>query len=164
MFEERSRKLIGVLWIIVLLCALPGAMLADDDDDGDRKGKLVGTWRITLFPDTLNPVFSLFVFNEGNTMTERIAVHSISTVSGVWKKTRGDGNFALTSEGFIDMDPADGIFDNRFQGRWTIHVDGDTLAGTFTVDLLNLAGTLVVFPAAVQGARFEGTRMTVRPE
>ena len=45
MFEERSRNLIGILSIIVLLCcALPSAVLAEDDGEG----RLVGTWHITL--------------------------------------------------------------------------------------------------------------------
>lgn len=160
MFEERSRKLIGILSIIVLLCcALPSAVLADDDGEG----RLVGTWRITLFPESPNPFFSLFVFNLGNTMTERIGVHGISTVSGVWKKIPGRVSFALTSEGFADND-SDGVFETRFQGRWTIHLTGDTLTGTFTVDLLNLDGTPVGGPPAVQSAPFVGTRMTVIPE
>lgn len=160
MFEERHRKLIRVLSIVGLLCcALPSAVLANDN----REGKLVGTWRITLFPESPNPFFSLFVFNVGNTMTERIGVHSISTVSGVWKRTSGRGTFALTSEGFADND-ADGVFETRFQGRWTIYLNGDTLTGTFTVDLLNLDGTPMGRPPAVQNAPFVGTRMVVLPE
>jgi hypothetical protein len=160
MLDERRRKLIGVLSIVALLgSALPSAVRADDDG----RATLVGTWRITLFPESPNPFFSLFMFNVGNTMTERIGVHSISTVSGVWKKTSGRGTFALTSEGFADND-SDGVFETRFQGRWTIYLNGDTLTGTFTVDLLNLDGTPVGGPPAVQNASFIGTRMTVIPE
>jgi len=151
---------------LVLVCSMSLVSLAVPTtafgEDNDADSKLVGTWRVTLFPPGQPPAFSLFVFNTGGTMTERIGAHNISTVSGAWKRTRGHGNFAVTSEGFLDAE-GDGVFDLRFQGRWTIHVVGNTLAGTFTVDLLNLDGTLVA-PAVVQGAPFNGTRMTVIPE
>jgi hypothetical protein len=166
MFKQRNRKLLvmgRIFWIIMLLCcALTGAVLADDDDERVTPS-LQGTWRVTILPGTPQQFFSLMEFNKGGTMTEEASSPRHTTSIGVWKKIRGQGNFAATFELFQDSD-SDGSFDGRFRVRLTIHVlDDDTITGTFTVDVLTLDGTTQVagpFP----GIALEGKRMRVMPE
>jgi hypothetical protein len=166
MSKQRSRflSMMGVVWLIALLCgALPGPMLAGDDQDHDD-ATLVGTWRLTV-AGTPQQFFSLTVFNRGGTVTNTNSIPGPRTTifSGVWKKIRGHGNFAATFEDFEDSN-SDGAFDRRVRVRLTIHLlDDDTLTGTGTADVLTLDGTTHVagpFP----GIPFNGTRMHVVPE
>jgi hypothetical protein len=155
--------MIGAFWMIVLLCsALPGTLLAGDDQDHED-ATLVGTWRITINPGTPQQVFGLTVFNKGGTMTVTNSIPRITINSGVWKKIPGHGNFAATFEDFEDSN-SDGAFDSRAPVRVTMHLlDDDTITGTGTVDVLTLDGTTHVagpFP----GIPFEGKRMHVVPE
>jgi hypothetical protein len=165
MSKQRSRflSMMSVVWLIALLCgALPGAVLAGDDQDHDD-ATLVGTWRVTGNPGTPQEFFSLVVFNKGGTMTVTNSIPRITINSGVWKKIDGHGNFAATFEDFEDSN-SDGAFDLRAPVRLTIHLlDDDSITGTGTVDVVTLDGTTQVagpFP----GIPFEGTRMQVIPE
>jgi len=164
MFEQRKRKLFvmgRVFWSIVLLCcALTGAVFADDDDERATPS-LQGTWRVTVNSGTPHQFFSLIVFNKGGTMTEaNSSTPRITASGGVWKKIRGLGNFAATFEQFHDSD-ADGSFDSRNRIRLTIHLsDDDTITGTATVDVLTLDGTTQV-AGPIPGLTFAGQRMRV---
>ena len=160
-----SLSVAGVFWMIVLLAgALPGGVLASEAHD-DEDARLVGTWRTTVrFPGIPNEFFTLMAFNPGGTMTDRIAdTPRTSLGTGVWKKLRGHGRFAVTFDVFEDTD-SDGFFDRRLLVRLTIHlVDGDTLTATGTIDALTLDGTTLLagpFP----GALIKGTRMRVMRE
>lgn len=162
MFEQRNRKLLvmgRVFWSIVLCCALTGAVFADEGDERETPN-LQGTWRVTLLAGAPNQFFSLMEFNKGGTMTEEASSPSHTTSIGVWKKIRGQGNFAATFELFQDSD-SDGSYDGRFRVRLTIHLsDDDTITGTFTVDVLTLDGTTQV-AGPFSGLPLEGTRMRV---
>lgn len=170
MFQQRSRflSMIGVFWMIVLLLsALPGAVLAADDQDRDG-ATLVGAWRTSIvFPGVPFEFFSLEIFNEGGTMTDRFgggpSGPGTSVGSGVWKKIRGRGNFAATLEGFNDTD-GDGVFDQRFRIRLTIQLlDRETFTATGTSDNLTLDGTTPLGPP-FSGITVQATRMHVIPE
>ena len=165
MLEHRNRKLFvmgRVFWIIVLCCALSGAVFADHDDERETPN-LQGTWRVTLLPGAPNQFFSLMEFNEGGTMTEANSIAANTTAIGVWKKIRGHRKFATTFELFFDSD-SDGVIDSRYRVRTTIHLtDDDTFTGAGTIDVLTLDGTTLVagpFP----GIPLEGTRMKVMRE
>jgi hypothetical protein len=165
MFEQRNRKLFvmgRVFWSIVLCFVLTGAVFANDDDEPETPS-LQGTWRVTVSPGTPQQFFSLVEFNKGGTMTEVASTPRHTTSIGVWKKIRGEGNFAATFELFLDSN-SDGSFDSRIRVRQTIHLlDDDTITGTSTVDVLTLDGTTQVagpFP----GIPFEGKRMRVMRE
>lgn len=168
MFQQRSRLLsaIGAFWMIVLLCsALPGAVLAEDDQEQDDV-TLVGAWRTSvLFPGGHFEFFSIEVFHRGGTMTDRVSAlgPATSVGSGVWKKIPGPGNFAATFEGFDDMD-SDGVFDRRFRVRLTIQLlDHDRFMATATIDNLTLDGATLLGPP-FPGFTVQGTRMRVIPE
>ncbi len=123
-----------------------------------RRNDVVGTWRVTINPGpTEFPVY--FVFNKGNTMTERASVVFGSKGSGVWEKIDkdDDANFAGMFEDFLDFD-SDSVYDFRRRIRLTIHVDGDTISGTTTVEVFTLDFTTLLFTGF---DTFEGTRMTV---
>ncbi|MGH9958271.1 MAG: hypothetical protein ACREBC_14255 [Pyrinomonadaceae bacterium] len=162
MFEQRNRKLFvmrQVLWSLVLCCALAGAVFADDDDERVTPS-LQGAWRVTVSPGTPNQFFSLVEFNKGGTMTEVSSLAENTTSLGVWKKLRGQGNFATTFELFFDSN-ADGIIDSRFQVRTTIHlVDDDTFTGTATLDVLTLDGATQL-AGPFSDIPLEGRRMSV---
>lgn len=167
MFEQRNRKLFAmgrVFCSLALCCALTGAgaVFADADDERETPN-LQGTWRVTVLPGTPNQFFSLMEFNKGGTMTEAASTPRHTTSIGVWKKIRGQGNFAATFELFEDSN-SDGSFDSRLRVRLTIHLsDDDTITGTSTIDVLTLDGTTQVagpFP----GFPLEGTRMRVMRE
>jgi hypothetical protein len=162
MSKQRSRflSMMWVVWLIALLCgALPGTVLAADDQDHDE-ATLVGTWRLTVLAGTPQQFFGLTVFNKGGTMTEANSIPRQTIFSGVWKKIRGHGSFAATFEDFEDND-SDGAFDRRVRVRLTIHLlDDDTITGTGTVDVLTLDGTTQV-AGPFAGIPFEGTRMHV---
>ena len=165
MFEQRNRKLFvmgRVFWIMLLCCALTGAVFADDDDESETPN-LQGTWRVTLLPGAPNQFFSLMEFNKGGTMTEEASSPRHTTSIGVWKKIRGHGNFAATFELFFDSD-SNGLFDSRYRVRQTIHLsDDDTFTGTLTIDVLTLDGTThLAGPFA--GIPLEGKRMRVKRE
>jgi hypothetical protein len=166
MSKQRSRflSMMRVIWLIALVCgALPGAVLAGDDRDRDD-ATLVGTWRNSIVQAGVpGESFSITVFNEEGTMTDRFATTSgpgLSVSSGVWKKIRGRGNFAATLEGFGDND-SDGFFDFRFRIRFTIQLlDRERLTATCTGDALTLDGTTLLAPNAFS-CTFRGTRMRV---
>jgi hypothetical protein len=162
MSKQRSRLLsmIGAFWMIVLLCsALPGAVLAADDQDRDD-ATLVGTWRNRIVGEFGSEFFSITVFDEGGTMTDRFSLGpGVSVGQGVWKKIRGRGNFAATFEVFEDTD-SDGFFDTRFRIRFTIHLlDRERFTATFTGDAVSLDGTTLLAPQP--GGTLQGTRMHV---
>jgi hypothetical protein len=170
MSKQRSRflSMMRVVWLIVLVCgALPGTVLAGDDQDHDD-ATLVGTWRTSIvFPGVPFEFFSLEIFNEGGTMTDRFgggpSGPGTSVGSGVWKKIRGRGNFAATLEGFNDTD-GDGVFDQRFRIRLTIQLlDRETFTATGTSDNLTLDGTTPLGPS-FPGVTVQGTRMRVMRE
>lgn len=167
MFEQQNRKFLvmrGVLWSILLCCALTGtsAVFADDDDEVEQPS-LQGTWRVTVNPGAANQFFSLVEFDRGGTMTEQASTPAHTPSIGVWKKIRGDGNFAATFELFLDSN-SDGLFDKRIRVRQTIHLlDEDTITGTSTIDVLTIDGSTQVagpFP----GVTLEGKRMKVLRE
>ncbi len=172
MFQQRNRKLLvmgRVLWSIVLCCALTDAVFAQDDQDDDERVTpssqrtwpgLQGAWRVTIGPGTPQQFFSLMEFNKGGTMTEVSSFPGNTTSNGVWKKIRGQGNFAATFELFFDSD-LDGINDGRFRVRLTIHLsDDDSISGTSTLDVLTLdGGTQLAGP--FPGIPLEGRRMRV---
>ena len=166
MSEQRSRflSMMLVVWLIALLCgALPGTVLAGDDQDHDDAA-LVGTWRNRIVvPGVPNEFFSLSVFNAGGTMTDRFGGGlwtGNSVGSGVWKRIPGRGNFAATFEGFDDTD-SDGFFDRRFRIRVTIHLlDRERFTATATIENLTLDGTTLLGPP-VPGVTVQGTRMRV---
>ena len=116
MSKQRIRFLtmMWVVWLIALLYgALPGTVLAGDDQDHDD-ATLVGTWRNRIVFTGFGEFFSISVFNQGGTMTDRFASGpGLSVGSGVWKKISGRGNFAATFEGFDDTN-SDGFFDCGF--------------------------------------------------
>jgi hypothetical protein len=158
--------MIGVFWMIVLLCsALHGAVLAADDQDQDD-ATLVGAWRTSvLFPDGHFQFFTFSVFHREGTWTDRVSAlgPATSVGSGVWKKISGRGNFAATLEGFDDMD-FDGVFDRRFRVRLTIQLlDHDSFTATATIDNLTLDGATPLGPP-FPGFTVQGTRMQVIPE
>ena len=167
MSKQRSRFLsvVGVFWMVVLLCGvLPGAVLAGDWND-DEDATLAGTWRLTVrFPGVPNEFFSLMAVHPGGTMTDRFADSPRTSVSiGVWKKLRGHGKYAITFEGFVDTD-SDGSFDFRFRIRSTLQLaDDGTLTGTGTSDPLTLDGTTLLGPPS-PGIVVKGTRMRVMRE
>jgi hypothetical protein len=167
MSKQRSRFLsvVGVFWMIVLLCgALPGAVLAGDGNDDDD-ARLVGTWRTTVqFPGVPIDFSTLMVVNAGGTMTDRFADGPRTSLSsGVWRKLRGRGRFAATFEGFSDSD-SDGSFDQRFLVRMTIQLmDDNTLTATGTLDTLTLDGTTPV-SGSLSGILVKATRMRVMRE
>jgi hypothetical protein len=163
MFEQRNRKLLvlgRVFWSIVLCCALTGTVFADDEK---VTPSLHGTWRVTVLPGSPNQFFSLMEFNEGGTMTEEASTPKHTTSIGVWKKIRGQEDFAATFEAFLDSN-SDGLFDSRIRVRLTIQLlDEDTFTATSTVDVLTLDGTTQVagpFP----GIPLEGKKMRVMHE
>ena len=167
MLEPRNRKLfaMGRLFCsLALCCALTGAgaVFADDDDERETPN-LPGTWRVTVAPGTPNQFFSLMEFHNGGTMTEEASTPSHTTSIGVWKKTRGHGNFAATFELYQDNN-ADGAFDIRLRVRLTLHIlDDDAFTGTSTIAALTLDGATQVagpFP----GIPLEGKRMKVMRE
>jgi hypothetical protein len=166
MSKQRSRflSLMGVVWLIALLCgALPGTVLAGDDQDHED-ATLVGTWRNrVVFVGVPNEFFSITVFNEGGTMTDRFSLGpGVSVGQGVWKKIPGRGNFAATFEVFDDSN-SDGFFDRRFRIPLTIHLlDRDRFTATFKGDEVSLDGTTLLAPQA--GGTIQGTRMQVIPE
>jgi hypothetical protein len=168
MSEQRSRflSLIRVVWLIGLLCgALSGTVLFGQDQDYDDDATLVGTWRTSIvFPGVPFEFFSLQVFNEGGTMTDRFgggpSGPGTSVGSGVWKKIPGRGNFAATFEGFDDSD-SDGAFDRRFRIRATIHLlDRQRFTATNTIENLTLDGTTLLGPP-FSGIAVQGKRMRV---
>jgi hypothetical protein len=168
MSGERGRflSLIRVVWLIGLLCgALSGTVLFGQDQDHDDDATLVGTWRTSIvFPGVPFEFFSLQVFNEGGTMTDRfgggLSGPGTSVGSGVWKKIPGRGNFAATFEGFDDSD-SDGAFDRRFRIRATIHLlDRQRFTATNTIENLTLDGTTPLGPP-FPGIAVQGKRMRV---
>lgn len=167
MSQQRSRLLstMGAFWMIVLLCsALSDAVLAADDRDQDD-ATLVGAWRTSVvFPGVPFEFFTLEVFNEGGTMTDRFgggpSGPATSVGSGVWKKIAGRGNFAATFEGFDDID-RDGVFDTRFRVRLTIHLlDRERFTATGTLENLTVDGAALLSPP-FPGVTIEATRMRV---
>lgn len=163
MSKQRSRLLsiVACVWMITLLCALPGRAMAADDQDDDA-ARLVGTWRTTVrFPGIPIDFSTLMIVNPGGTMSDRFADGPRTSVSyGVWKKLRGHGKFAVTFEGFEDTD-SDGSFDRRFLVRMTIQlVDDDTLTATATIVDLTLDGATLL-SAPVSGILTKATRMRV---
>jgi hypothetical protein len=152
--------MIGAFWMVVLICsALSGTALADDQDQDEAT--LVGTWRTRIAMSEV-PIefFSITVFNEGGTMTDRFALGPrLSVGSGVWKKIRGRGNFAATLEVFDDTD-SDGFHDVRFRIRLTIHLlDRESFTATFSGDAVSLDGTTLLAPQP--GGTIQATRMHV---
>jgi hypothetical protein len=156
--------MIGAFWMVVLVCsALSGTVLAADDQDQDD-ATLVGTWRNSiLFAGVPIEFFSITVFNEGGSMTDRFSLGpGVSVGQGVWKKIPGRGNFAATFEVFDDSN-SDGFFDRRFRIPLTIHLlDRDRFTATFKGDEVSLDGTTLLAPQA--GGTIQGTRMQVIPE
>ena len=159
MFSTKKRlSLFAVVGSVVIAAfawsSPPPAFAAGDS--------IVGTWRIAVSPPVGEDFFSLMVFDKRNTMTERVTISpGISMGSGVWERTDGHDQFAVTLETFSD-DDLDGTYDTRAQIRLTLQVDGDTLAGTATVDIFTLDGTFLI--VSFPGLTLEGTRMTVVPE
>ena len=154
-----------VVWVIALLCgALPGEVLAGDDQDRDD-ATLVGTWRTSImFAGVPFEFFTLDVFNEGGTMTSRFGGGptgpGTSVGSGVWKKIAGRGNFAVTVEGFDDSGSG-GFFNRRFLVRYTVHLlDRERFTATATIENLTLDGTTSLGPP-FPGITIEATRMRV---
>jgi hypothetical protein len=141
---SRFLSMMRVVWLIALLSsALPGRVLAGDDQD-HADTQLVGTWSTRIvFPGSPNEFFSLEVFNAGGTMTERFSSGpGLSVSSGVWKKIPGRGNFAATLEGFVDTN-SDGLFDQRFRVRLTIQLlDHERFTATATTQSLILDGSI----------------------
>lgn len=167
MSKQRSRflSMMRVVWLIALVCgALPGAVLAADDQDRDDAA-LVGTWRTNIiFAGVPFEFFSLDVFNEGGTMTSTFgggpSGPGTSLASGVWKKIAGHGNFATTFEGFDDSD-SDGSFDRRYLVRLTIHLlDRQKFTATGTIENLTLDGAIPLGPP-FPGITVQATRMRV---
>ena len=147
-----ARCILTVICVgLATLVAFPA--LQADHDEGEQ---LLGTWRVTIGAPF--NAFAHLVFHKGNTMTEENTLSAgISMSSGVWKKIRGRGNFATTFEAFSD-DDLDGVYDTRGLIRQTIHVEGDTLVGTGTVEIRSLDGAMLFDTLS---SPFEATRMTV---
>ncbi len=168
MSEQRSRflSLVRVVWLIGLLGgALCGTVLSSEGQDRDDDDALVGTWRTSIVvPGAPFEFFSLQVFNQGGTMTDRFgggpSGPGTSVGSGVWKRIPGRGNFAAIFEGFEDSD-SDGVFDRRFRIRATIHLlDRERFTATNTIENLTLDGTALLGPP-FSGIAAHGTRMRV---
>lgn len=161
MMEQRSGRaipIVAVLWTLILCCALPGPLFADDDDEDGLQ--LVGAWRVIGNAGRPGEFFSVMVFNRERTLNERSSDRPLSVSFGEWKKIPGHGNFAATFEGFWDAD-ADGHFDRRFVVRATIQlVEKDELVGTATFDVFSLDG-LTHLAGPLSGLTLEGARMTV---
>jgi hypothetical protein len=163
--KQRSRflSMMRVVWLIALLSsALPGPVLAGDDQDHDN-ATLVGTWRNRIVFTGFGEFYSISVFNQGGTATDRFSSGpGLSVGSGVWKKIPGRGNFAATFEVFDDSN-SDGFFDRRFRIPMTIHLlDHERFTATFKGDEVSLDGTTLLAPQA--GGTIQGTRMHVIPE
>ena len=95
-------------------------------------------------------------------MTEEASSPGHTTSIGVWKRTNGH-DYAATFELFQDSN-GDGLFDLRLRVRLTIHlVDGDTISGSSTIDILTLDGTTQI-AGPFAGLPLEGTRFRVIPE
>jgi len=167
MIEQRSRKLWVIAGVLSMLLCLPISSVAQNgkhsDKDDDSDNKLVGTWSGTIGTPP-NSFSDLMVFNQGGTMTERIAnlPKTVSVSSGVWERS-GQRNFRAMFEGFIDTD-SDGTYDQRFRVRVTIQlVDSNHLTASETVDFLTVDGETHLagpFP----GTPVEATRMIVISE
>jgi hypothetical protein len=153
--------MIGAFWMIVLVCgALPGTVLAADDQDRDD-ATLIGAWRQSIiFPGVPVEFFDVIAFHEDGTVTEQFGNRSDGSAGiGVWKKV-GRGTFAVTFENFGDRNH-DGTFDVRFRIRLTYHViDRNTLTATGTSDTFSVDGTTEIAPS-FPGVTIQATRMHV---
>lgn len=166
MSSQRSRflSITRIVWLLALLCgALSNTVVADDDQNRDHAA-LVGTWRTSIvFAGVPFEFFTLRVFNEGGTLTDRFgggpSGPATSVGSGVWKKI-GRGTFAATFEGFDDSD-SDGVFDRRFLVRETIRLlDRDRFTATGTIQNFTVDGVTPLAPP-FSGITVQASRMHV---
>lgn len=153
--NHRAFFRIGFLWILLVCLAMPSAVFAGRDNH--KGAALVGTWRVTVNPDTPAEVFVLLVFHADRTMTATTSTIRQSIGSGVWKKTHRNDVFTAEFEFFVDSD-WDGEFDVRARIRPTIELlDRDTYSATNTFELFTLDGnTMIAGPFTTIS---EGTRM-----
>ena len=148
-------------WIVTAVCVGLAAMVAADNADAKGGQKLVGTWRVTYLEPDGRETNWIVVHHKDNTTTGISPFRQDTSFAGLWEKISGD-DYSNTIEWLHGRDE-DGMADTRFRGRNTVHLDGDTISGTTTLDVLSLDGTMVVaepFP----GITFVGTRMFVIPE
>lgn len=151
-----------ILGMLILFAGMQIFVFGQKDENQERNERsIVGTWQTSVTPrncqtgDPIAPAFpGILTFNEGGTLTGTST--AVSSVYGVWEKTRGWRNYSFAFLSLRYNTTGAFIGTQKVRQTVTFGASSDEFTSTGSVEILDANGNTVGMGCSTStGTRFE---------